>query len=59
MSISRYYKMLRENRIRVYEDVVFPALTALKLHRNLLLRTVFAAKEAFPGLKRSLVHFGR
>ena len=59
MSISRYYKMLRENRIRVYEDVVFPALTALELHRYLLLRAVFAAKEAFPGLKRSLVHFGR
>ena len=58
VGVPRNHQMRREYRIWIHENVVFPPLPALELHRALLRRTVLGAEKTFSGLDRGAVHPG-
>ncbi len=55
MPVHGYDKMVRENRVRIDENVIFLPFPAFKLHHYLLIGAVLTAKEAFSGPDVSLV----
>ena len=47
MLVDCDHKMVRENRIRIDEDVIFLALASLETHHHLFRRTVLTTEKAF------------
>ena len=57
MFISGDYKVLRENRIWIYEDIVFAVFASLEFQLHLFGRTVICTKETFPRFQGCRIHF--
>ena len=46
VAVHRNHQMVRKNRIRIYEDMIFLSLASVKLDKHLFLRSVLSAEEA-------------